>query len=138
MSRELKACSNCNSKHQRFYPSNSRDGYYVQCACGARSHIAETKEKASRIWNNRPIEDALRARIAELEEAQRWIPVSEALPEDGKLLVSGHHAIDKTPCVEEAYCRDGCIFSSLMDITHWKHMPEPEASLKLAKEGSLE
>jgi len=28
-------------------------------------------------WNNRPIEDALNARIAELEAAQRWIPVSE-------------------------------------------------------------
>ena len=33
-------------------------------------------------WNTRPIEDELRKRIAELESAQRWIPVSERLPHD--------------------------------------------------------
>jgi len=33
-------------------------------------------------WNDRPIEDALNARIAELEAAQRWIPVSERLPKE--------------------------------------------------------
>ena len=40
-------------------------------------------------WNKRPIEDALNARIAELEAERRWIPVSERLPEkDGYYLVS--------------------------------------------------
>jgi hypothetical protein len=34
-----------------------------------------------KIWQTRPTEDALRKRIAELEEKQRWIPVSERLPE---------------------------------------------------------
>ena len=33
-------------------------------------------------WNMRPIEGALQMRISELEEAQRWIPVEERLPED--------------------------------------------------------
>ena len=33
-------------------------------------------------WNTRPIEDALTARIAELEAARRWIPVSERLPKE--------------------------------------------------------
>jgi len=128
MSRELKACSNCNSKHQRFYPSNSRDGYYVQCACGARSHIAETKEKASRIWNNRPIEDALRARIAELEEAQRWIPVGDRLPErDGEYLVVTanvyvHIAYFKKSIKE--WCKGNEIFHR---VTAWQDKPLPPA-----------
>jgi len=33
-------------------------------------------------WNTRPIEDALNARIAELEAERRWIPVGERLPEE--------------------------------------------------------
>ena len=41
--------------------------------CSAESNIEH--------WNTRPIEDELRARIAELEEKQHWIPVSERLPE---------------------------------------------------------
>ena len=42
--------------------------------CSAESNVEH--------WNTRPIEDALQARIAELEAQQRWIPVEERLPED--------------------------------------------------------
>jgi hypothetical protein len=42
-------------------------------------------------WQSRPIEDVLNAeierlaaRVAELEEFTRWIPVSERLPENGQ------------------------------------------------------
>ena len=38
-------------------------------------------------WNTRPIEDALNARIAELEAAQRWIPVGEKPLEAGTFFV---------------------------------------------------
>ena len=38
-------------------------------------------------WNIRPIEDELRARIAELEEKQRWRVVANGeLPEDGEVV----------------------------------------------------
>ena len=39
------------------------------------------KSISARRWNIRPIEDALNARIAELEAERRWIPVSERMPE---------------------------------------------------------
>ena len=38
-------------------------------------------------WNIRPVEDALNARIAELEAAQRWIPVGEKPLEAGTFFV---------------------------------------------------
>ena len=42
--------------------------------CSAESNVEH--------WNNRPIEDALNARIAELEEKQRWRVVADGeLPE---------------------------------------------------------
>lgn len=94
-------------------------------SCSAEANIEH--------WNNRPIEDALRARIAELEAAQRWIPVSERLPEvnedvftvvydtnDGSTSVSAlkHHG-------------DGVWFiwdKGYYVVTHWMPMPKlPEA-----------
>jgi hypothetical protein len=80
-------------------------------------------------WNNRPIEDALNARIAELEDAQRWTPVSERLPllRDSKAVL--------------VYTKSGETYSGLYlgnnewtgllhdfregEVTHW--MPLPSA-----------
>ena len=45
--------------------------------------IAELEDQLEDWTNNGWAED-YKARIAELEEKQRWIPVSERLPEDGK------------------------------------------------------
>ncbi len=71
---------------------------------------------------------ALNARIAELEEAQRWIPVSERLPEenqqilstDGKEFYLDYYARwegkDNPPC----FC-DGLSWA----VTHWMPLPEP-------------
>jgi hypothetical protein len=70
---ELKPCPFCG---EQVYPplASSLDDGYTRCiSCGA-------KMQRSR-WQSRPIEDALRKRIAELESAQRWVPVSERLPE---------------------------------------------------------
>ena len=72
-------------------------------------------------WNTRPIEDALNARIAELEAAQRWIPVSERLPEEKQSVL----ALDRTGTAYHwEYSR------SLSNIfvgyyTHWMPLPEP-------------
>ena len=93
-------------------------------------------------WNTRPIEDALNKRIAELEEKQRWIPVSERLPEIGKVV----HVIDmnyieyftNTELVYETavlveiddvkmfgFVNEFSVWSS-KDVTHWMYaMPLP-------------
>ena len=47
--------------------------------CSAESNVEH--------WNARPIEDALNARIAELEEERRWIPVGEKPLEAGTFFV---------------------------------------------------
>ena len=81
---ELKACPFCGSSN------TTLDYYEISCPqelgtivvcndCGASA-------KSIVDWNTRPIEDALNARIAELEAERRWIPVSERLPEDGEVV----------------------------------------------------
>ena len=67
-----------------------------------------------------PPEDALNARIAELEEAQRWIPVGERLPEERQNVL----ALDKTGTAYHwEYSRSlSNIFVSI--YTHWMPLPE--------------
>lgn len=85
----------------------------------------------------------LEARIAELEEAMRWIPVSERLPEVGKVVdVIDMNFIDyftKTELVYETaalveidgiklfgFVNEDSVWSS-KDVTHWMYkMPLPE------------
>ena len=94
-------------------------------------------------WNTRPIEDDLRKRIAELEAAQRWIPVSERLPEVGKVVhVISMNYIEyftKTELVYETavlveingvkmfgFVNEFSVWKS-SDVTHWMYtMPLPE------------
>jgi hypothetical protein len=96
-------------------------------------------------WNTRPIEDDLRKRIAELEAAQRWIPVSERLPEVGKVVhVISMNYIEyftKTELVYETavlveingvkmfgFVNENSVWSS-GDVTHWMYaVPLPEAT----------
>ena len=70
----------------------------------------------------------LHSRIAELEAAQRWIPVSERLPEDLQSIIV-FTKDRKTYIIRflELYGREG--FGSLSDIvTHWMPLPpNPES-----------
>ena len=85
----LKPCPFCGGEAELCYSE-------VDTFCRKCNVIQETE-----MWNTRPIEDELRARIAELEaESERftvhsrikrqddkWIPVSERLPEKQKLTI---------------------------------------------------
>ncbi|MFA5753451.1 MAG: DUF551 domain-containing protein [Bacteroidales bacterium] len=73
----------------RFYRDGMELGLYekgdvvIDALNNAESRIAELEDQLEDWTNNGWAED-YKARIAELEEKQRWIPVSKRLPEDGK------------------------------------------------------
>ena len=88
MSEELRPCPFCGAEVQddergEKYPRKSpMGGWIIHCeCCGASLSQFRKSGKGEISWNTRPIEDALNARIAELEAERRWIPVSERLPE---------------------------------------------------------
>jgi len=71
---------------------------------------------------------AFQSRIAELEAAQRWIPVSERLPEvNGYYMAVVVDGFDDSRSVETLrYFGDGDWFtwSDWYVVTHWKEKPE--------------
>ena len=86
---DLKPCPFCGGEAELCYSE-------VDTFCRKCNVMQETE-----LWNTRPIEDALRLRIAELEaeivrltalsdierQDDKWIPVSERLPEKQKLTI---------------------------------------------------
>ena len=95
--------------------------------------MAPTQKEATAVWNNRPIEDALRARIAELEAKLRWIPVSERLPKFGVsvLFYDSFLNIRHKGFLQEDNSQwrtdEGLFYYSdrCKHITHWMPLPEP-------------
>ena len=96
---EMKLCPFCGKSD--IHIEQKGTFFWCECYdCGAisREHhalpgvnILQSEDFARRYWNQRPLEDALHARTAELEAARRWIPVSERLPEedtDGNTLMA--------------------------------------------------
>lgn len=70
----------------------------------------------------------LQQRIAELEAAQRWIPVGERLPEaETRVLAAtptGYMEVDwrfSEPIIDCGFAN----FFSLDNVTHWMPLPEP-------------
>jgi hypothetical protein len=86
-------------------------------------------------YDIRPIEDALHKSITELEAAQRWIPVSERLPENGdeSILIFGIY--DNAPSVW--FCRyvfgfipyDDLTDMDYFNVTHWMPLPQPPEAI---------
>ena len=139
---EAKPCPFC-GKEPHIYAS------YGLISCRNKECIADATNGEATLgfieqWNTRPIEDALNKRIAELEEAQRWIPVSERLPDVGKVVhVISMNYIEyftKTELVYETavlveidgvkmfgFVNEFSVWSS-GDVTHWMYamtLPQP-------------
>ncbi len=123
---ELKPCPFCGGSNITEEASIS----VVFCAdCGGE------KDTDMGSWNTRPIEDALTARIAELEAERRWIPVSERLPEDcERVLVRARNSPQNLPRRAFYTYRNGKWVNDEVDIdnvysnlsvTHWMALPEP-------------
>jgi len=127
MSEELRPCPFCGKEPHI-------DANYFLYGCRNKDCIADSTNYEPTIgffedWNTRPIEDALQARIAELEAAQCWTPVSEGLPEldqDVFAVVDGE--LDRGHFYQQW---DGEVFFSsdekgaMMVATHWMPLPEP-------------
>ena len=141
MSEELKACI-CGTPahiHEISMGDNWRTRYQIWChdkACGFEGGIYNSTKKCVEEWNTRPIEDALRAELAEAQaEVERWIPVSEKMPEMGKVVLLN---IKGAKRAKEGYLTPrnewrvwGGTYPDLSAVTHW--MPMPKGPIKKEK-----
>ena len=120
---EIRICKYCGMELLEDVPHGLRE-----CHLRAVARIAELEDQLEDWTNNGWAED-YKARIAELEEKQRWIPVSERLPEDGKpvwvcTIWNEQHSGNLTDDCWTGLFRD---FRE-GEITHWLPLPpNPES-----------
>jgi len=126
MSEELRPCPFCGGELPVHY-TVMKNQYVQLISCpDCNATVVSTKFRSDRdalaIWQNRPLEDALHTRIAELEAAQRWIPVSEPPKVSGKYLLLNIYD-DVYPCdfIAES---ESWILGRYDSITHWMPLPE--------------
>mgnify|MGYP000932171091 CR=1 FL=1 len=130
---ELKRCPFCGGRADYIQIlGNYERPHEVYCfTCDGGITEGRSKDGVIHNWNTRPIEDELRKRIAELEAAQRWTPVSERLPECEKdVLVFWGKALDgskidwfgtawRNDIDDGKWCTDPIV------PTHWMPLPQP-------------
>ena len=134
---EIKPCPFCGSTDIKLHDEISHAVWCQECFAEMPSIDIES---AVELWNTRPIEDELRARIAELEaesdqltarlcqerQDDKWIPVSERLPEDWTMVLftngvtRGIGQFDKDGFYDYWY-----EYSFNKPVTHWMPLPNP-------------
>ena len=86
--------------------------------------VYSNRKYLERVLNTRPIEDALQARITELEQAQQWIPVWDKPKKEGwYITLSTMNSVKRSwvePKIWKGYWESG---ASL--VTHWMPLPTP-------------
>ena len=130
---ELKPCPRCGAE-AHVVTEDGEPTMFLCEDCGSWLDVSEfeTTENAFKWWNDRPFIDALNNRIAELEAAQRWIPVSERLPEDGEtvfvIIYDGFERFENGNEVARlTYLGNGNWWSWESEryvVTHWMPLPE--------------
>ena len=134
---EMKPCPFCGSTDIKLHDEITHAVWCQECFAEMPSIDIES---AVELWNTRPIEDELRARIAELEaesdqltarlcqerQDDKWIPVSERLPEANKCVLiydaGGNMTVDilvKSGGVETYF------WLPKYRILFWMPLPEP-------------
>lgn len=130
MSEELKACPFCGSKDLNLV----RDKYIICNSCNAFSPD-DKAENRNELWNTRPLEDALRSRVEELErELDKAIKVgAQALGEVVRLREQVRwHLPDEEPekypiLIEDEYEYGFEIYHTFKPacIKRWMYLPIP-------------
>lgn len=126
MNEPLKHCPSCGSPAKRVWDleeelvrCTNKDGF-----CHNSLYSVPINE-----WQNRPLEDALIARIAELEAERRWIPVSERLPDNWESVLTIDISKSTRGPVTAFYNPETSLwathFSCDLWVTHWMPLPEP-------------
>ena len=114
-----------------YYPNTAMYGVLPCPWDSLMTCFYETPDEAVGVWNTRPIEDALQARIPQ------WISVKDRLPEDGTRVmayVNGWHEVAwHRKSIREWQFRDEIAFNNETNtyglVTHWMPLPElPEES----------
>jgi Zn ribbon nucleic-acid-binding protein len=79
----LKACPVCRG-NKIAIAYVEKDTHHVQCACGLSSRYIKSNnlDYVRSVWNTRPIEDDLQAKIAKLEQAIQLVIPDDCKPLD--------------------------------------------------------
>jgi len=123
---EIKPCPYCGSTDIKLHDEITHAVWCQECFSEVESIDIES---AIKLWNTRPIEDALQARIAELEAQQRWIPVSERLPDNWESVLTIDISKSTRDMVTAFYNPETSLWSTHFScdlwVTHWMPLPEP-------------
>ena len=69
----------------------------------------------------------LQSRVQELEAEQRWIPISENLPDDSNrvlIRMSNHHTVIASYFFISNKWVNDCE-ATVLNVTHWRPLPQP-------------
>jgi hypothetical protein len=127
---ELKRCPRCGAE-AHVVTEDGEPTMFLCEDCGSWLDVSEfeTTENAFKWWNDRPFIDALHARIAELEAAQRWHVVADGeLPKTYKPVLTVDMSEATQVPVPAFYNPDTECWSTHFKydlwVTHWMPLPE--------------